>query len=143
MVSDFLTLDAKFVRLAGLVAAGTTAQGTTFSRAGFDNVMIVVMTGIVVDAAVMTLAISTGDQSNGSDKVAVSGATSGAITASTSSNIDLCVDVKLNDDDYVTWDFTRTTQNVTIQAVWALLYNGRTAPVVTTNFTNYARAVAL
>lgn len=143
MISDLLSLDAKIHRAANLIAAGVTAQGSTVSRAGFDNAMVIVHLGVVVDAAVITLALSTGDAADGSDKVAVSGATTGAITALTSSNKDLVVDVKLNDDDYLTWDLTRITQNVTINAVTIIFYNGRKVPVDTSALLGYARAVAL
>ncbi len=129
MFSNFLK-DVKIVRIKGPVTAGTTDTQTssTIAMDGFDSVCVVAELGAVVDAAVATLRVQDGALSNGSDAANISGA-SAALTASTSSNTQIAVDVQKPQAEYITATLQRATQNVTINCITAYLYNAKNKPV--------------
>lgn len=122
--------DTKIVRIMNAVSAGTTDTQTssTFAMDGFDSVCVVAELGPVVDAAVATLRVQDGSVSNGSDAANISGA-SAALTASSSSNTNLVVDVQRPASEYITVTLQRATQNVTINGITAYLYNTKNLPV--------------
>jgi hypothetical protein len=60
---------------------------------------------------------------------AVSGGATSSVTASTSSNTDFVVDVIRPKDRYVGVAFTRTTQNATVNAIYAVQYRTQSKPV--------------
>ena len=122
--------DVKIVRCEPAAAAGTgdTLTGDTIDMAGFDSACFVAELGPVVDAAVGTLRVQGGAQSNGADAANISGA-SAALTGSGSSNTQICVDVQRPLQRYLTPTFQRATQNITLNSITGYLYNARKKPV--------------
>ena len=120
----------KCVRIMNTVAAGTgdTQTSSTIDMSGFDSVAVVAELGPVVDNAVATLRAQDGAQSNGSDAANISNA-SAVLTALSSSNTNLLVDVQRPQNRYLTVTLQRATQNITINGITAYLYNARSIPV--------------
>ncbi len=120
----------KIVRIKNQVAAGgsDTQTSSTIDAAGFDSVMVVADLDLVVDAAVLTLRVQDGAVSNGSDAANITGA-SAVLTASTSSNTSIVVDVQKFQARYITATLQRATQNATIDCITAYLYNAKGQPV--------------
>ena len=130
----FLHEGAQLKRLNNAASAAQTALGSTFARAGFDRCLIFAALGDVTDTSVLGLAVSSGNESNGSDAVAISGASTAFTAGATSAdNGLLAVDVALGDKDYITWALTRTTANAVVDGVFALLYHSRSLPVSQSN----------
>lgn len=123
----------KAVKVSNGASAGTTAvNGTAVDMSqdgGYDGIAFLVDLGTVVDGSVLTLTPQQGEASDGSDAVAISGAATAAVTASTSSNKLLQTDTIRPTGTYVRPQLTRTTQNATINTIIALLYRSRKAPV--------------
>jgi hypothetical protein len=122
--------EVKVVRIKNTVAAGTTDTQTsnTIAMDGFDSVCVVAELGAVVDAAVATLVLQDGAQSNGADATNISGA-SAALTALGSSNTQIIVDTVRPQKEYITAILTRAIQNITIACITAYLYNAKSKPV--------------
>lgn len=126
---SFLSEKMKLVRLSNAAAAAQTEVLGTASRAGFDRAFIFVALGDVTATCVLTLTGKVGDASNGSDAVAVSGASATfTAAASDADNKMLGVDVALDDSDYVSGSLTRTTANAVVDGMFALLYDSRIMP---------------
>jgi hypothetical protein len=129
--------DFKLVKVSnGAVAGQTAVTGTTFDMTGYNSVLLVADLATVVSGAVLQLTAQDGLQSNGSDAAnitattgpfGVAGATvqTPALTDSggATSNKLIALDVIKPQKRFVTPVLTRTTQNVTVNSLWALLYN--------------------
>jgi hypothetical protein len=114
---------AEVRHVGNAVAAGTSTQTlTSIDMKGYDAITVICDLGTVTDASVLTLKLQTGALSNGSDAADVTGATTGAKTAATSSNTILAVDLIRPSGRYVTPVLTRATQNAAINCFVALLY---------------------
>ncbi len=141
----FLTEHAKLVRLNNAAVAGQTTLTSTFSRAGYTHCLLIALLGDVTATSALALTGKTGDESNGSDAVAVSGAVADFTAgASDADNKILAVDMALDSKDYVTWTLARGTANAVVDGVFALLYNARTQPEANGDSTllELAKAVA-
>ncbi len=120
----------KIVRSSPITTGGNgdTITGTTVDAAGFDSACVVAELGPVTDAAVATLRVQDGALSNGSDAANISGA-SAVLTAATSSNTQIVVDVVKPMLRYITPTLQRATQNIAINSITVYLYNAKTVPV--------------
>lgn len=128
----FLNLlkDAKIVKAHNGAAAGTSAQtSSTIDTAGYNSALIVGDLGTVTDGSILSLKAQQGDASNGSDAADITGATTGNITAATSSNTVLIVDLQNMLKRYLTVVLGRTTQNAVLNTIVIILYNANTKPV--------------
>ncbi len=120
----------KVVRSSPATAAGgsDTITGTTVDGAGFDSACVVAELGPAVDAGVATLRVQDGAVANGSDAANITGA-SAVLTASTSSNTQIIVDVQKFQARYITPTLQRATQNFTVNSITVYLYNAKSLPV--------------
>lgn len=124
-------LELAEVRVVGnAVSAGTSTQTlASIDMSGYDAIAVVCSLGTVTDACILNLKLQTGAQSNGSDAADITGATTGNITASSSSNKVLAVDVVRPTGRYVTTVLARGTQNAAINCFLAFLYRAKSVPV--------------
>lgn len=121
---------AEIRHVGNAVSAGTSTQTlTSIDMSGYDAITVACDLGTVTDGSVLNLKLQTGAQSNGSDAADVTGATTGNITASTSSNKILAVDLIRPTGRYVTAVLARGTQNAAINCFVALLYRAKSVPV--------------
>ncbi len=134
--------DCLITRVMNEVAAGQTEQTSTIlDMSGYDSVMFILVCGTVTDASVITLTPKENTTSSTSGATAVAG-TAPTITAATSSDAILIVDVIRPSKRYVYADVTRTTQNCAISAVIAIQYNSHSLPVATpANSATFASAL--
>lgn len=141
----YLSEQALIKRLLNTTAGGTSTLTSTFARAGYDRCLILALLGDVADTSVLTLTGKTGDASNGSDAVAITGgSTTFTADATSADNGMLAIDLTLNDDDYITWTLARATANAAVDGVIALLYHSRFGPVSQANLlATIGRACAL
>jgi hypothetical protein len=124
-----LLKDAKVVKIQnGAVAAQTLVTSSTIAMDGFDSVMIVADLGTVTDTAVLTLTAQDGALANGSDAASVAGAATPAFTAAGSSNGQLVLDVQQLQKEFLTVTLARTTANVVVNSITAILYNAHNKP---------------
>ena len=128
-MNGFLSEGIKLVRLSNAAAAGTTTITGTAARAGFNRCFIFAALGDVTDTSVLTLTGKSGNESDASDAVAISGAVATFTAgASDADNKELAVDVALNDDDYVTVTLARGTANAVVNGIFAIFYDSRIMP---------------
>jgi hypothetical protein len=125
-----LLKDCKFLVVKNAVAAGTTTQTTsTVDMAGYDAVTFIAELGTVTDDSVLTLKAQDGTDSGGSGAADITGATTAAFTAATSSNTMIVLDVIAPQARYVTAVLTRATQNAAINCIIAILHRSKSRPV--------------
>ena len=121
----------KIVRCLGAVAAGTSTQvGTTVDMKGFRGCTFIYDLGACTDTAVPHCKVLEGTDSGGSGATAIAG-TSAQATAS-SGNLDnkgVVVDVYRPNYRYLTPQILRTTANVVIGSIYAILYDPIDEPV--------------
>jgi hypothetical protein len=125
-----LLKDAKVVKAHNGAAAGTSAQTTsTIDTAGFDSALVIADLGTVTDNSVLSLKAQDGAAANGSDAADIAGATTGTLTAATSSNSHVVLDLQRIQQRYLTCVFGRTTQNAVLNSIVVILYNAKSKPV--------------
>jgi hypothetical protein len=128
--------DMKIVKASNGAAAGTTLQtSSTIDMTGYNSILWLVDVGTVTSGAVMQLTAQDGAAANGSDAANITtptgpqgGATSTVQTAAltdagTNSNKTFLLDVQKPLKRYQTATFSRTTQNVVVNTIIAILYN--------------------
>lgn len=121
--------DAKVVRLAGGVAAGTDGSRQALAAidtAGYAGVAIVALIGTVTSTGVFTMRAKNYDDAGtpGSGTVNDIGSAVGV----TSDKL-VIMDVIEPTKRYVRADYQRTVANVIVHAIFAVLYNPNVAPV--------------
>ncbi len=136
-----LLKDAKCVKIQnGAAAAQTLVTSSTIDTTGYDSVLLIADLAAVTDGCVLQLTAQDGAAANGSDAAnitapagpfAAAGATvqTVAVTAATSSNKALLLDVQKPLKRYLTATLSRTTQNAVVNSIWAILYNAAVKPV--------------
>ena len=122
--------DCKIVRIMNAIAANSngTQTGTVVTMDGFDSVCAVLDLAAVTDTATVTLRAGDGSLSNGADKANIAGA-SATLTASTSSNFQVVLDVQKPLLEYVTFSVDQAVANSAIGSMTAYLYNAKNIPV--------------
>ena len=126
-----LAKDTKTAAVLGYFAAGTTTRtSSVIDMANFDGVMFVFHLGTVTDGSIilMTIKGNTADSVSSPSPVAITGGTSG-VTASTSSNTLLIVDIYRPQYRYLFASVTITTQNCEIVGITSHQYGARVMPV--------------
>lgn len=121
--------DAKVVRLAGGVAAGTDGSRQNLAAidtAGYAGVAVVALIGAVTSTGVFTLRAKNYDDSGapGSGTANDIGSAVGVTTDKL-----VIMDVIEPTKRYLRADYQRTTANVVIHAIFAVLYNPSVVPV--------------
>ena len=121
----------KIFKSKGTVAAGTSTQlGTTIDMKGFRGCLVCCHLGTCTDTAVPWLKILEGTDSGGSGATVIAG-TSAQATA-LSGNLDdklIVVDVYRPAYRYLTPQLLRTTANVVLNSIIAVLYDPIDEPV--------------
>lgn len=129
MPAQFLE-NNKIVRVSSSTSAGTSDVTTSVvDMTGYDEVTFVAHLGTVVDAAVITLTTKMNTANSTSGATTITNGASTALTASTSSNLDIAVNVAKPTQRYVFAVLTRATQNVTVQCIDAILSKATGVPV--------------
>jgi hypothetical protein len=131
MVQNLLKI-AVVKQIQNGAAAGTTLiTSSTFNSAGFNACLVFVSVGTVLTTAVMQLTLQQGAQANGSDATNITGAQTPSFTdaGGASSNSIFIVDAMRFTKQYLTATFSRTTANVVVNGMWAVLYQANTIPV--------------
>jgi hypothetical protein len=124
-----LLTDTKVVKVHNGAGAGTSAQTSTHvDMTGFDGVMFIADLGTVTDNCVLTLKAQDGAKSDNTDQADISGATTAAFTAATSSNTAIVLDVVEPQKQYVRAVLGRTTQNAVLNTIIAILYRAKSKP---------------
>lgn len=127
--------NCKLVRLAGAVVAGTDVARVTLTEIdtqGYDGVALVVQLGTVSSGGTTTVKAKTSDTS-GSYGAGTVGDTGPGVAGVDGSNKFVVYDLSALTRRYVRFDYQRTTANVAIEAVYAVLYNPIIAPVTDAN----------
>ena len=130
--NSFLYENVVITKIENYAAASTTdATSTVLDMAGFDGVMFVAFLGTVTDASDLTLAAWENATNDTVTPSAITGATTGVVAASTSSNKYMVLDIKKNAmaQRYVYCILTIDTQNAAIDNVIAIRYGARSLPV--------------
>lgn len=129
MFLNFLK-DVKIVRIMSAVAANSngTQTSSVVTMDGFDSVCAVLDLAAVSDTATVALRALDGSLSNGSGAANIAGA-SATLTASTSSNFQVVVDVQKPLAEYVTFAVDQAVANSAIGSMTAYLYNAKNKPV--------------
>lgn len=118
----------KIVRVSAAVAAGSAdSNGTAVDMQGYDGVVFVASIGAIVTGAVASLKAQQGAQAGGGDAADLAGTS--VVIADDQDGKCAILDIYRPTDRYVRPVVMRATQNVTIDSVVAILYNGRKAPV--------------
>lgn len=113
----------------GHTAGTSLITSSTVDTNGYAGVCFVASLATVVDGSLITLsALENATNSNSGGTAVTNGATS-QLTASTSSNTDLVLDVQRPAKRYLYCTLARTTQNATVNAIYALLYKANQLPV--------------
>lgn len=125
------------------VAAGTSAQSTSaLDMSGFDGVIFIAVLNTVVDGSVLTLTAYDNATNTNSGGTAVTGGATNAVTAATSSNTVIVLDVIRPAGRYVYATLTRTAQNATIGGIIAIQYKGKGPDPITQGATVLASALS-
>lgn len=127
--------NCKLVRLAGAVVAGTDGSRVTLTEIdtqGYDGVALVVQLGTVSSGGTTTVKAKTSDTS-GSYGAGTVDDTGPGVAGVDGSNKFVVYDLSALTRRYVRFDYQRTTANVAIEAVYAVLYNPIIAPVTDDN----------
>lgn len=126
-----LISETKVVLVSAPVAAGTTlVTGTTIDMLGFKGIMGIAKLGDVTATALPHFQVFHGDLANGSDAVQLAGtAAQAAAGASDQDNKFMIVDVEHPMKRYITFKLARTTANVVVEGILAILYKARDVPV--------------
>lgn len=130
MVQNLLK-NCKIMQIQNGSAAGTTAvTSNTIDTAGYNAVCCIASLGTVTSGAVIQLNAQEGAQSGGGDATTITGGSTPSVTdAGTSSNKILITDVLRLTQRYFTANLTRTTQNVVVNCMIAILYQTDNIPV--------------
>ena len=141
-MNKILSQGVKVTRVSNAAAAAQTAiNSSILSMDGFDGVIFIALLGTVTDASVVTLTAF-----NNSVSSTVSAVTTGvaaSITAATSSNGALMVDVFQPSKEYVYANLTRTAQNAAVDGIIAIQYSARNKPTAQDLTTILASALGL
>ncbi|MDE2426789.1 MAG: hypothetical protein KGO96_12880 [Elusimicrobia bacterium] len=125
-----LVKNVKFTLVETDVAAGQTeVDSSIVDMAGYDGVLFVAALGDVTDASVLTLKAQDNSVNSTTGMADITGATTGAITASTNSDQLLIVDVYRPQKEFVRAVLTRTAQNAVINSIVAIQYRSSRGPV--------------
>ena len=127
-----LANDSKFYYCLATDAAAsnTDADGAVVDTQGFDGCVFVTAIADSASTGVATLNVKQCDTSGGT-YAALSGASATA-TCSTNDDLNtqlLVVDVYRPQERYLKANITSATANIAFEATYAILYNGRNAPV--------------
>lgn len=122
--------DIKIVRAMNAVAANSngTQTSSTVDGQDFDSMCAVLDLAAVTDNATVTLRCLDGALSNGADAANIAGA-SVTLTASTSSNYQVVLDVQRPLSRYITFKVDQAVQNSAINDMTIFLYNTSGKPV--------------
>ncbi len=139
-----LLTDVEFRKVINNTAAGqATTKGTIIDMALFDEVTFICSLGAVTNNGVVTFRIAQA-ATNSTGAMAVSTATSGAITSDGStialSNKALILTVTKPSYRYLEAQVVTATQNGAIDCVWAILSKARNRPI-TQGATVYSSAI--
>ncbi len=137
-----LANNCKWVRLAGAVAAGTDGARvalTEIDSQGYDGVALVVQLGPVTSGGVTTVKAKT-SATSASYGAGTIDDTGPGVTGTDGSNKSVWYDLSGLTRRFVRFDYQRTTANVAVESIHAVLYNPVAAPVSDTN--KLASAVA-
>jgi hypothetical protein len=114
------------------VAAGTSVQTTSAIKMdGYNSIMYVIQLGTVLSTAVIQATAYEVATNTNSGGTAVTNGQTTSLTDSggASSNGILIVDVQRQTSEYSYLTLTRTTANVTVNSILAILYNALNPPV--------------
>jgi hypothetical protein len=129
-LANMLT-DAKWTKVSNGAAAGTTAVNSTHvDMTGFDAVMFLADLAAVVDGCILSLQAQDGALANDSDQANITNAVTPTFTAATSSNTAMILDVVEPQKQFVRVVLNRTTQNATVNSIWAVQYRTKVKPTV-------------
>jgi hypothetical protein len=121
--------DIKITRVANSqVAAQTAVTGTHVDMAGFTSVMFVALLGMVTDGCVLSLKAQAGSAVGDGDQTDLTNVTTGNLTASSSSNGVLVLDVVNPLTRYVRPVLGRTTQDAAVDGIFAIQYGPENQP---------------
>ena len=119
--------DCKITRVSNAAAAAQTElDSTCVDMAGYDSVLFLVALGTVTDNSVMTMTIKSNTTNTNSGGTTEKAGT--AVTAATSSNKTMAVEVHKPSQEFVYCAFTRTAQNAAVDAIYAIQFNAHTVP---------------
>lgn len=139
-----LSKDVEITLVKTGVTAGTSEiDSDIIDMAGFDGVLFVAILNTVTDASVLTLLAQQNTANSTSGMAAITGATTGAQTASTSSNKFMYVDVYKPQQEFLRAVLTRTTQNAAIGGILAIKYKAAKRPTIHDATTLLAGAFAV
>jgi len=127
-----LSKAAKFVAVsATATAAQTPISGTAIDMQGYEDITLVAHLGAITATGVATLKAQGGEQSGGGDKQDLEG--SAVVADDTMGSKFLVLDIHRPRERYITPVLTRTTANVAVNSIIAILYNGSHVPVTQTD----------
>lgn len=120
--------DAKFVRVSDAVAAGqTTVTTSVVDMKGYTSVAFLAVLGTVTSTGVSTLTAKS-NTANSTSGTAVKTSTTTAATTDNSNGM-LLLDINRPSQEYVFATLDRTTANVAVDGIFAILYNAGEHPV--------------
>lgn len=133
-----LLKDCLIVKVSSGAAAGQTAVTGTHvdlgvsagPLGGYDGVCFIADLGAVTDGSVLSLKAQDGALSNDTDQADITGATTATLTAATSSNKLVVLDVLNPQKRYVRPVLGRTTQNAAVNTIIAILYRAKNRPAI-------------
>lgn len=119
--------DALITRVSNAVTAGTSeVDSTALDMQNFNSVLFIVGLNTVVDNCVMTATIKSNPTNSNSGGTTEKAGT--AVTAATSSNKTMAVEMHKPTQRFVYLAFTRTAQNATLDGIWAIQFNPSSVP---------------
>lgn len=124
-----LLKECKIVAISPDVSAGTTdVEPTTIDMSGYRSICIIAYLGDVTATAAPHLKLKAADTNTAGTAIAGTS----ALAAAGASNYDdtlMILDVKNVRQRYATPSLARTTANVAVNGIIAILYNARNVPV--------------
>ena len=129
MSYEFVKSTLVSVAANSAVAAQTALNTAVLDMDGFDAVTFICKLNTVTDTSILTLTAYENTTSSTSNATAVTGGASTAVTASTSSNTIIVVDVIRPKMRYCFASLTRTVANCVVDSIIALQYRAREVPV--------------
>lgn len=118
----------------GAAAGQTAVDSNIVDTAGYDGVCFICILGTVVDGSVLQLAAQGNALNQSGGMAQIANQITAAVAAAGSSNTILMIDTLFpagsKNFRYARAELTRTTQNATVTAMIAILYESKNRPVV-------------
>jgi hypothetical protein len=123
--------DIQITQISNGATAGTTpVTSSIINMSGYDGVLFIASMGTVTNGSVLTLQCNQNTANSTSGMAEITGAITAAVTASSSSNTLMVLDVYRPLEQYLEAVWTPTTDNAALNCIIAIQYKASKKPTV-------------